>query len=338
MLLRGDKESLIKHPIPQTPLVEPARRGFYRPELDAMRWFAFLCVFFHHALTRSSLCQLSTAIDLRSTFTTSLKLAVSLFFLLSGYLITTLLTIEKETTGRLHLLAFYKRRIARIWPLYYCFTLLALLAGATIPRVSLPSGYALAAFTFFSGNWYLVHGSVATGALGILWSVNVEEQIYLLWPFAARCTKRSGLVVLSSSLIAAAYTMLLWLGVRGRASDVNMRFNTLVELQFFAAGALLAMTLPRNGISMRLILRFLLAMVGLSCWAAGTFFFGDMAASARWWMPSALYGCVLAGCVAVFLSFWACLRGGCLPQSCGSERYPTGFISIMSWCWHSCRA
>jgi peptidoglycan/LPS O-acetylase OafA/YrhL len=158
---------------------------FYRPELDAMRFFAFLCVFFHHALSRASVGELISPYPFRDFFADSLKYAVSLFFLLSGYLITTLLKIEQESIGKVDLRAFYGRRIARIWPLYYSFLVIVLLVAIAVPR-ELPVSGALLAFLFFSGNWfvYVAGGAVggAVGGLGILWSVNVEEQFYLFWP------------------------------------------------------------------------------------------------------------------------------------------------------------
>jgi peptidoglycan/LPS O-acetylase OafA/YrhL len=279
----------------------PSRRGFYRPELDALRFFAFFCIFCHHSFSRPN-----AGTDLRDTLSISLKFAVSLFFLLSGYLITTLLSMEKELTGRVHLGSFYRRRIARIWPLYYWFLVVVLLLGIGVPRL-LPSGQALAVFFFFSGNWFLACGTAkALGAIGILWSVNVEEQFYLVWPVITRFCGWRNLFAVSTAILAVSYAVLVWLGVRGGFSDASLRFNSLVEMQFFAAGALLAAWLPRQGIRMPGAARLLLGAVGLSCWVAGTHLFGDTAAGALaiWWTPTALYGCVLIGCVALFLSFF----------------------------------
>lgn len=278
-----------------------SRRGFYRPELDALRFFAFLCIFVFHALSRPN-----PGTDLRDTLVFSLKFAVSLFFLLSGYLITTLLSIEKEVTGRVHLGSFYKRRIARIMPLYYWFLGVVLVLGIGVPRL-LPSGKALTAFLFFSGNWLIASGDVsALGATGMLWSVNVEEQFYLVWPVLTNFCGRRNLVAISTAILAASYAVLLWLGARGGFSDLTLRYNSFVEMQYFAAGALLAAWLPRQGIRMPGAARLLLGVVGLSCWSVGTRFFGEIAprALAIWWTPVALYGCVLVGCVALFFSFF----------------------------------
>jgi len=298
-----------------TDLVPPrsARPRFYRPELDAMRLFAFLCIFVHHTLIPPVVSGRTQHIGLRSTLGTPLKFAVSLFFVLSGYLITTLLAMEKENTGRVHLRAFYQRRVARIWPLYYGFTLAVLVIGVFVPRL-LPSARALAAYTFFSGNWYLVfsHSNLA-GGLGILWSINIEEQFYLLWPLLIKGYERRSLIALSLGILAASYLLLFSLGRHGIVSDVAVRFNSLVEMQFFAAGSLLAAWLPREDFHCPGWARSLLAACGLSCWGVGTRLFGGMTASALWWMPAALYACAMAGCVALFISFFG-MPGRWIPR------------------------
>ena len=268
-----------------------------------MRFFAFLCVFLHHTLSQPTTSSLASHITLRNNFAGSLKFAVSLFFLLSGYLISTLLLMEKEQTGKVHLAAFYKRRIARIWPLYYAFMLFVVLIGVMVPRI-LPSGGALAASTFFAGNWFLIFGGASfVGALGILWSVNIEEQFYLVWPLIAKYSNRRAFIALSTVTLVAAYIVLVVFGVRGIVSDISLRFNPFVEMQFFAAGALLASYLPRQGLRFPASLRLVFGAAGILFWMAGTRFFGDLVPGSlsAWWKPSALYACVLAGCIAIFL-------------------------------------
>lgn len=112
------------------------------------------------------------------------------------------------------------------------------------------------------------------------------------------------------SVLAMAYATLVWLGAHGRFSDLTLRFNTLVEMQFFAAGALLAIFLPRDGSRKWGVSRLILGAFGLACWAAGSYFFGDTMTqlTPMWWTPSALYICVLMGCIALFLSFFGIPR------------------------------
>ncbi len=109
--------------------------------------FAFLCIFAHHTLTHSNpLTGFPSAIWFNTTML-GLKFAVSLFFLLSGYLITKLLAIEKQVAGGVHLRDFYIRRIARIWPLYYFFVAASFLVGLVFVNESSSHG-ALLSFLF----------------------------------------------------------------------------------------------------------------------------------------------------------------------------------------------
>ncbi len=104
--------------------------------------------------------------------------------------------------------------------------------------------------------------------------------------------------------MTGSYAILLWLGVQHRFSDYT-RFNTLVEMQFFAAGALLTVLLPKDGFRIPVVARPVLGAFGVFCWISGTYLFEGARASSQpeWWMPSALYISVLVGCVALFLSF-----------------------------------
>jgi peptidoglycan/LPS O-acetylase OafA/YrhL len=289
---------------------------FYRPELDAMRFFAFLCVFFHHTLSRASVGEPISPYPFRDVFTDSLKYAVSLFFLLSGYLITTLLKIEQESMGKVDLRAFYGRRIARIWPLYYSFLVIILLVAIAVPR-ELPVSGALLAFLFFSGNWfiYFAGGAVgsAVGGLGILWSVNVEEQFYLFWPLLIRFGRSRQGRLIPAVILICSYVVLIVYGILRLNSDVALRFNTLIEMQFFAAGAILAIGLPRAGLKIPLLLRLILVLSGLSSWIVGDRWLSIFAKTEirtipMWWAPAALYGCILIGCVALFLGFFGLSR------------------------------
>ncbi len=108
---------------------------------------------------------------------------VQVFFVLSGYLITRLLWEARDQPLRSYLVGFYGRRALRIFPLYY--GVLALFAGlllfsskGDLFRVSLPY---LATYTY---NFWCASGAFRESAyFGHFWSLCVEEQFYLLWPF-----------------------------------------------------------------------------------------------------------------------------------------------------------
>ncbi len=107
---------------------------------------------------------------------------VILFFVLSGFLITYLMLTEKKQFGRVELVKFYKRRILRIWPVYYAIIVLtALFAGLGIIA---PIAKTFQTFTLYSLLCSNVGFALSLGAMTIypLWSVGVEEQFYAFWP------------------------------------------------------------------------------------------------------------------------------------------------------------
>jgi peptidoglycan/LPS O-acetylase OafA/YrhL len=88
---------------------------FYRPELDGLRFIAFLAVFVSHALPQDWRVYQEAGLPLRASYVASRAVAaggdgVPLFFVLSSYLITTLLLRERERFGRIRLRDFYVRR------------------------------------------------------------------------------------------------------------------------------------------------------------------------------------------------------------------------------------
>jgi peptidoglycan/LPS O-acetylase OafA/YrhL len=101
---------------------------------------------------------------------------VKVFFVISGFLITTLLLNEEKQHGRISIVEFYFRRTFRIWPVAYAFILVvALLANTGV--LSLPPHNLIYAATFTMN--YAPDGTWSTGHL---WSLAVEEQFYLVWP------------------------------------------------------------------------------------------------------------------------------------------------------------
>jgi peptidoglycan/LPS O-acetylase OafA/YrhL len=118
----GEKESVLGHPSISTGV----SRG-YRPELDVVRFLAFLLVFIHHNLLRdpgaATIYQAFSSPShgfrryLVASFAISCGMGLCLFFALSAYLITDLLLVEHELKGVVSVKRFYLRRVLRIWPL-----------------------------------------------------------------------------------------------------------------------------------------------------------------------------------------------------------------------------
>jgi peptidoglycan/LPS O-acetylase OafA/YrhL len=123
---------------------------------------------------------------------------VSLFFVLSGFLITYLLLKEKKENGSINLKAYYARRTLRIWPLYY---LILFIGFFVLPHLNIYISNASSANT--SGHFWLYFIGCALflsplvrsisglpPSIGPIWSVGVEELFYLCWPLFLGKTKR----------------------------------------------------------------------------------------------------------------------------------------------------
>jgi len=128
-------------------------------QLDGLRAGAFLAVFFHHAL----------GIPL-------LWMGVDLFFILSGFLITSILIRESGKSAGVFFGSFYFRRARRILPPYVLFLLVAGLC------IHFEWGKIWYWYAFFAVNIAEALGRGGGGVLGQLWSLSVEEQFYLCWP------------------------------------------------------------------------------------------------------------------------------------------------------------
>jgi peptidoglycan/LPS O-acetylase OafA/YrhL len=146
--------------------------GFHIPSLDGLRGGAFLLVFFGHALPAALLRFVPPAFG------------VTVFFVLSGYLITTLLRKEFDETGMVSLREFYLRRALRILPPFYIVLALSSLLTELqlVPgKVTLPS--TLAYVLHVANYWHIYRGlDDVPGGTSVYWSLSVEEHFYLLFP------------------------------------------------------------------------------------------------------------------------------------------------------------
>lgn len=107
----------------------------------------------------------------------SAHMGVRVFFVISGFLITSLLIDEERRTGRISVGKFYFRRAFRIFPAFYVF-IAAMFIANRLGEVPLQDWDILHAVTYtMNYNWD------RSWTLGHLWSLSVEEQFYLLWPF-----------------------------------------------------------------------------------------------------------------------------------------------------------
>src|SRR5829696_7632206 len=163
----------------------------YHPELDVLRFVAFLAVFMHHALPRDAGLYIRHGLSPAATqWLLTAKEAgafgLDLFFALSAYLITELLLREHETRGSFSVSAFYVRRALRIWPLYFTFLAFTVFVVPTFfPAESFGLIY-IVSFSLFVGNWVCATNGIPFSVAGPLWSISVEEQFYIGWPLLLR--------------------------------------------------------------------------------------------------------------------------------------------------------
>lgn len=143
----------------------------YLPGLNTLRLYAALSVVLVHVLPREQWGFLPIMAG---------GVAVTLFFVLSGYLITLLLLYERDDTGTVNVGHFLRRRARRIWPLYYTITLLAYLLPLGIQPWTLP-------ITLVFGVAVLhVLPTLPANGIANFWSISVEEVFYLFWPQMVR--------------------------------------------------------------------------------------------------------------------------------------------------------
>jgi len=126
---------------------------------------------------------------------------VTVFFALSGFLITYLLLVEKEKTKTIAIKKFYVRRVLRIWPLYFFYMLLVLFAvGSQL------LGQSLWFYLFMMPNVpFAVNASggalVTLPFLAHYWSLGVEEQFYAFWPHLVKKIKSIGVFLVSFAVL-----------------------------------------------------------------------------------------------------------------------------------------
>ena len=223
----------------------PARaERFYRPELDALRFFAFLGVFVFHAAPRTM--EFYNAAGYPRWLSSLLipifgagAYGVDLFFALSAYLITSLLLRERSATGALDLRGFYLRRILRIWPLYLAFVAFAAITAKVLPGQVLPMKYVVG-YSLLAGNWiYAFYGLPASFATP-LWTVSIEEQFYLAWPLALRKASVRTMAAMALGLLAIANAWRVWLAVTAAPVE-RIEYNTFTRLDPIAFGILIAL-------------------------------------------------------------------------------------------------
>src|SRR5579859_751636 len=240
---------------------------YYLPQLDGLRLVAFLLVFVVHSpwpslsdptslggLIGTTYVQVSQALG---------NFGVDLFFCLSAFLITRILLLEFDTYGSFSIPRFILRRILRIWPLYYLILALGILVIPAVVTV-LPGLLRDPSFVipidspgevtvlklmlapyllFIANNQALIVGSPGE-FLAPLWSISLEEQFYVLWPFVlfyflTRGTTLKGFIAIPLMVIVFTTLVKLYFIVAG-FTHPYIWLSSMTRLDAFATGAIVA--------------------------------------------------------------------------------------------------
>ncbi|HSJ22062.1 MAG TPA: acyltransferase family protein [Nocardioidaceae bacterium] len=210
----------------------------YRPSLDGLRMLAmYLIVLFH-----------ANVAGVEGSF-----IAVNLFFVLSGFLVTNVILTEMDRTGSLDLGQFYARRVRRLLPAAVVaivgISVLFLLVSPVVRRVSI-IGDAQSALLYVA-NWRFIHQGNDYFASGIdkspflhFWTLGIEEQFYLLFPLVVLLLVRRRwrwalLGGLSAIFLLSVGAQLYWANV----NELRAYFGTDARLYQLVAGALLAIAM-----------------------------------------------------------------------------------------------
>jgi peptidoglycan/LPS O-acetylase OafA/YrhL len=165
------------------------------------------------------------------------NLGVRIFFVISGFLITSLLLAEQQRAGTISLSGFYLRRVFRIFPAAYTYIGAMLIADAVGAIVLLP-GDALSASLFVANyhapmSWFLGH----------VWSLSVEEQFYFFWPLTlVLLGPRRAAVVGAAIIVASPFLRLACAHVPALQPYVHLSFPTVADA--LMAGCLVALLRP----------------------------------------------------------------------------------------------
>jgi peptidoglycan/LPS O-acetylase OafA/YrhL len=202
------------------------------PPLDGLRGVAILLVMLHNQSSKYP------SLHLEHLFANG-WMGVDLFFVLSGFLITGILVDTKHAEG--YCKNFYARRCLRIWPLYYSLLLFMFIMvpfvhpseAQTIFNRSSPWW----AYPLFLQNFLVPTPTNATGPLGVTWSLAIEEQFYLVWPWVVRYCSNTQVRRIAIAVICASPVLRLFLSF----GQVALYTNVFCRLDGLMAGSLLAL-------------------------------------------------------------------------------------------------
>ncbi|SDQ60721.1 Peptidoglycan/LPS O-acetylase OafA/YrhL, contains acyltransferase and SGNH-hydrolase domains [Curtobacterium sp. UNCCL20] len=215
------------------------------PALDGLRTIAILIVILYHLHVP----------QFEGGF-----IGVTVFFVLSGFLISTLLLGERRRTGRIRLGSFWTKRLLRLYPALLALVVVGLLLWNWVgdyKGASFSPGEAAFIALSYTGNLFRSYWDTTQGVFAHTWSLSMEEQFYLVWPpvlvllFALRARRRWLMTGLGVVIVGGAVAS--WLSYRtpGGGSTPDVYFSPVLGVVPLATGCLLALLLDDERVRTR---------------------------------------------------------------------------------------
>jgi peptidoglycan/LPS O-acetylase OafA/YrhL len=205
------------------------------PSLDGLRALSIGMVVIGHC--SQTVRPLSRSATLMLGFVEVSRLGVSVFFVISGFLITTLLVREQQITQSINLKHFYIRRALRIFPGFYAYWLVAL-ALTLLGYIHLSHSDLIGSAVYI---WNYVPRKADTWFLNHTWSLSIEEQFYLLWPLILKFSgpKRGKWATMAVIIVAPIIRVASYFFLPSTRSRIAMMLHTRADS--LMVGALLAL-------------------------------------------------------------------------------------------------
>lgn len=213
-------------------------------ELDGLRGMAITLVIAFHAFEQAIIFTENPVLQTLAKITSIGWVGVDIFFTLSGFLITSILLRSK--TDEHYFKNFYVRRILRIFPLYYAVILCVIFLAPNVESEFFEQlSTTIPILMLYQQNWSVIfHGfGVIPEYLFVTWSLAIEEQFYLLWPFAIYYLKREQLIkvslwYISASIIVRILCIFFWSDVEQMA--LFFYYSPFARFEEILFGSLLA--------------------------------------------------------------------------------------------------
>ena len=226
-----------------------AKDTLYFPSLNGLRAIAAFVVLFTHVERYKQIAGNPSILTVAfNSFAGGLS--VSFFFVLSGFLITSLLLREKTTTGSIRIGKFLQRRVRRIWPLYYTVLLAGYLISIFLLKDTsanlLTNGLILnllllpnIAFAFDKIPEILIQ----------VWSIGTEEQFYFLWPYLVKKFPVKALLKIFVGIILVWFAARLVINLSAGSDSLwnKLLFRTRIDCMAIGALAALYLLSARSG-------------------------------------------------------------------------------------------